>query len=305
MKRIPLRCILIIFLTVYLFPVKAQELRCRVSMNTSQIQGSNRAVFNNLQAEISRFMNNRSWTGLSYEPEERIECSLFLTISDENNNTFRGTLQIQSERPVFGSSYKTVLLNYLDPLIEFSYVDNEVLEFNESSFTSNFTSLLAYYAYLIIGLDADSFSPMGGSLWFTKAEAVVSNAQNAKERGWKAFDGSGGRNRYTLVQNIMNNRYRDIRSFMYDYHRSGLDKLSQSVTEGRMKAMQSLSLLDKIYESRPDSYMVWIQLICDAKANEWANMFASLPESEKKNTVDLLKRLNPSNISLYESLFKK
>lgn len=297
------------FLIVFMFTALSlsgfsQELKCRVSVNATQLQSNNRRLFGLLETEISRFMNGRSWTGRNYSVEERIECSLFLNMSGESGNDFRGTLQIQVERPVFGATYKTLLLNYVDQLIEFSYIESETLEYNETAFTSNLTSILAYYAWLIVGLDADTFSPMGGTPWFTKAEAVVANAQNAREKGWKAFDGSGNRNRYALIQNLLDSKYRGVRTFLYEYHRSGLDKLSQSVADGRASALESVMQLKDVHSSRPDSYMVWIQLLCDAKADEWVNLFSSLSEMEKQTTALMLKQMNPSNISKYDRLTK-
>ncbi len=298
------RFLLVILLTALSLSGFSQELKCRVSVNATQLQSNNRRLFGLLETEISRFMNGRSWTGRNYSVEERIECSLFLNMSGESGNDFRGTLQIQVERPVFGATYKTLLLNYVDQLIEFSYIESETLEYNETTFTSNLASILAYYAWLIVGLDADTFSPMGGTPWFTKAEAVVANAQNAREKGWKAFDGSGNRNRYALVQNLLDSKYRGLRTFLYEYHRSGLDKLSQSVADGRASALESVMQLKDVHSSRPDSYMVWIQLLCDAKADEWVNLFSSLSEMEKQTTALMLKQMNPSNISKYDRLTK-
>ena len=298
------RFLLVILLTALSLSGFSQELKCRVSVNATQLQSNNRRLFGLLETEISRFMNGRSWTGRNYSVEERIECSLFLNMSGESGNDFRGTLQIQVERPVFGATYKTLLLNYVYQLIEFSYIESETLEYNETTFTSNLASILAYYAWLIVGLDADTFSPMGGTPWFTKAEAVVANAQNAREKGWKAFDGSGNRNRYALVQNLLDSKYRGLRTFLYEYHRSGLDKLSQSVADGRASALESVMQLKDVHSSRPDSYMVWIQLLCDAKADEWVNLFSSLSEMEKQTTALMLKQMNPSNISKYDRLTK-
>ena len=298
------RFLLVLLFTALSLSGFSQELKCRVSVNATQLQSNNRRLFGLLETEISRFMNGRSWTGRNYSVEERIECSLFLNMSGESGNDFRGTLQIQVERPVFGATYKTLLLNYVDQLIEFSYIESETLEYNETTFTSNLASILAYYAWLIVGLDADTFSPMGGTPWFTKAEAVVANAQNAREKGWKAFDGSGNRNRYALVQNLLDSKYRGLRTFLYEYHRSGLDKLSQSVADGRASALESVMQLKDVHSSRPDSYMVWIQLLCDAKADEWVNLFSSLSEMEKQTTALMLKQMNPSNISKYDRLTK-
>src|SRR6056297_1851104 len=181
----------------------AQELRCNIQVISSQVQGTNRQVFQTLQSELFEFMNNRAWTEHIYSNEERIECNILINIQEQIGNEFSGSMQIQSRRPVYNSSYNSSVFNYKDNDVKFEYIEYEPLEFSLSENKSNLTSMLAYYAYIIIGLDYDTFSEQGGTPYFQNAERIVNNAQNAPEKGWKAFEGR--KNRYWLVENLLNN----------------------------------------------------------------------------------------------------
>lgn len=299
-------CIYLFSLVVLLFtfskPSIAQELRCNVQIVSEQVQGTNKKVFETLQQAIYEFMNNRNWTNNVYSNEERIECNMLFNIQDYVGSEFKGTLQVQSRRPVFNSSYTSVMFNYFDQNIQFSYVEFESLEFNETSFTSNLTSLLAYYAYVIIGLDYDSYSLKGGSDYYKKAEIIVNNAQNAREKGWKAFESTNNKNRYWLVQNLLDEKYSNVRVFLYKYHRTGLDRMAEKINEGRDEIAESLKLLQTVYRQRPDPYMHLMQVVFDAKNDEWVNIFTESFPEEKKRVVQLLKEIDPSNISKYQKL---
>jgi len=294
----------LVFIAVFILlkPATAQELRCNVQIVSEQVQGTNKKVFETLQQAIYEFMNNRNWTNNVYSNEERIECNILFNIQDYVGSEFKGTLQVQSRRPVFNSSYTSVMFNYLDQNIQFTYVEFESLEFNETSFTSNLTSLLAYYAYIIIGLDYDSYSLKGGSDFFKKAEIVVNNAQNSKQKGWKAFESTNNKNRYWLMQNLLDEKYSNVREFLYRYHRLGLDRMAEKVNEGRDQIAESLKLLQQVYRQRPDPYMHLMQVVFDAKNDEWVNIFnESFPE-EKNRVVQLLKEIDPPNISKYQKI---
>lgn len=280
----------------------AQELRCNVQIVSEQVQGTNKKVFETLQQAIYEFMNNRNWTNNVYSNEERIECNMLFNIQDYVGSEFKGTLQVQSRRPVFNSSYTSVMFNYFDQNIQFSYVEFESLEFNETSFTSNLTSLLAYYAYVIIGLDYDSYSLKGGSDYYKKAEIIVNNAQNAREKGWKAFESTNNKNRYWLVQNLLDEKYSNVRAFLYKYHRTGLDRMAEKINEGRDEIAESLKLLQTVYRQRPDPYMHLMQVVFDAKNDEWVNIFTESFPEEKKRVALLLKEIDPPNISKYQKL---
>jgi hypothetical protein len=298
-KKTPILGLLILFLTVEL---KSQEFKCNIQFVSQQIQGTNKKVFETLQQAAYQFINNRNWTSNVFTAEERIECNMLFNITDYSGNDFKGTLQIQTRRPVFNSSYNTVLFNYLDQNIQFTYEEFESLEFNESSFTSNLTSLLAYYAYVIIGLDYDSYSYKGGTDYFRKAENIVNNAQNATEKGWKPYETSNNKNRYWLIQNILDDKYSSVRDFLYKYHRLGLDVMAEKVNEGRDEIAESLKLLQQVYRQKPDPYMHLLTVIFDAKNEEWVNIFTESFPEEKTRVVAILKEIDPSNITKYQSI---
>jgi hypothetical protein len=194
----------------------AQELRCNVQLVTTQVQGSNKSVTDALQTALFEFVNQRAWTNNTFAPEERIECTMMLNITSLTGSTFAGSIQVQSRRPVYNSGYSTTVLNYKDDNLRFTYVEGDPLDFSETAYHSNLTSIIAFYAYLIIGLDYDTFSPSGGTPYFRKAETVVTNAQQSGEKGWRANEGSNSyRNRYWLVHNLLDDRYRSIREFNY------------------------------------------------------------------------------------------
>lgn len=280
----------------------SQELRCNVQIISEKIQGTNKRVFETLQNAIFEFMNNRNWTNHVYGSQERIECNMLFNLTDHTGDIFKGTLQVQSRRPVFNSSYNTSLLNYLDQNISFTYVEYEPLEFNESNFTSNLSSLLAFYANIIIGLDYDSFSFKGGTEMYRKAEIIVNNAQQAVEKGWKPFDASNNRNRYWLVQNLLDEKYSPVRDFLFKYHRLGMDLLAEKTNQGRDEMYQSVRLLQQVYRQKPDPYMHLLQVVFDAKADEWVNLFSGSFPEEKTRVVQILKEIDPSNSNKYQKI---
>ncbi len=298
------RILPVVLLLMFARQAAAQELRCNIQIVSEQVQGTNKKVFETLQQAVYEFMNNRSWTNNVYTNEERIECNMLFNIQDYVGSEFKGTLQVQSRRPVFNSSYTSVMFNYFDQNIQFSYVEFESLEFNETSFTSNLTSLLAYYAYVILGLDYDSYSLKGGSDFYKKAEIIVNNAQNAREKGWKAFESTNNKNRYWLVQNLLDDKYSNVRAFLYRYHRTGLDRMAEKINEGRDEIAESLKLLQTVYRQRPDPYMHIMQVVFDAKNDEWVNIFTESFPEEKTRVVQLLKEIDPSNISKYQKLIQ-
>jgi len=282
----------------------AQELHCRVQVSAQQIQGSsNKQIFQTLQKTIYEFVNNKRWTNNVFATEERIECTFQINITKQTGtDVYQASMQIQSNRPVYGSNYNTVMLNTIDNDVQFEYVENQPLEFNETTHQSNLASILAYWSYIIIGLDYDSFAPMGGTPYFTKAERIVNNAQNAKEKGWKAFENQ--KNRYWIIQNILDAKYKPIRQFYYDYHRLGLDKMADKPEEGRTKIANSLKHLQKVYRDRPNPTMPYLQLVLDAKADEFVNVFSEGPMDERSRAANILIEINAANTSKYKKIKK-
>lgn len=297
MKRIWL-IIIVCFVTGNLV---AQELRCNISISSTKIQGANKTVFETMQSDLYEFMNNRKWTEHQYTMDERIECSFFIILEEQiSSDEFKGSIQVQLRRPVFGSSYETVLLNINDKDFHAKYVEYQTLEYNETSNKDNLTNILAYYAYIILGMDYDSFSPEGGTEFFQKAQTIVNNSQNAREKGWKAFESE--RNRYWLVENILNKSYSGFRSCIYQYHRLGLDVMSDKAPEGRAVIAESLKSIQKVFRSRPSLYI--LQVFFDAKSDELVNVFSKSFPDEKNRVSAILNECDPSNGSKYEKILK-
>ena len=293
---------LVILLSAYILS-SAQELNCNVQVVTQQIQGTNKKIFQTLQSAIYEFVNNRPWTNNVYSYSERIECNILINLTEQiSSDEFKGTIQVQARRPVFNTTYNSTLFNFVDNNFHIRYVEFEPLEFNETSYLSNLTSILAYYVYIIIGLDNDSFSFEGGSLCFEKAEAIVMNAQNAPFAGWKPYEGSGNKNRYWLIKNILDEEYSPVREFFYRYYRVGLDKLESSTNEARIEIIESLRLLQEVYRKQPDPYLFLLQIIFDAKTDEFVNIFSESFTEEKNRVLKILKEIDPSNSSKYEKI---
>ncbi|MFA8435203.1 MAG: DUF4835 family protein [Marinifilaceae bacterium] len=280
----------------------AQELNCNVQVNSQQIQGTNTQVFRNMQTAIYEFINKRVWTDHKFSYDEKIECNILINLKEQlSADEFKGSMQIQARRPIFNSSYNSVLLNFKDDDIQFRYGEYESLEFNESSPQSNLTSLLAYYVYVILGLDYDSYSMEGGSVYFGKAESIVNKMQNAAEKGWKAYEDR--KNRYWLVENIQNSAYSPVRECMYRYHRLGLDRMADRVTEGRAEIAESLRLLQKAHRAKPGAFI--LQLFFDAKADELVNIFKESFNDEKTRVYNILSEVDPANISKYKKIIEQ
>jgi hypothetical protein len=280
----------------------SQELQCNIQISTQSIQRTNKQVFQTLQSSINEFVNGTSWTNYKFAVNERIECSMLLNIQSYDKDQFKGTIQIQARRPVYNSSYNSVLFNYLDDDLEFRYVEFDPIELNETSNTSNLTSILAYYAYIIIGLDFDSFGSHAGTEFFQKAEKIVVNSQNVNEKGWKAGESTSRRNRYWLVNNILNDEYSPIRDYMYQYHRLGLDVMYDKAVEGRLAVMSSLGLLQQVHNERPDPYMHFLQVILDAKSDEFVNIFQGALDDEKRRATTILNEIDPSHADKYRKI---
>lgn len=293
---------IVIFYSLY---GSAQELMCNVQVITQQIQGTNKQVFQTLQTAIYEFMNNTSWTNHVFETDERIECTMLFNIKEQISvDEFKGTLQIQSRRPVYSSSFNSVVLNYVDNDIQFKYVEFQPLEFSETSFLSNLSSLLAFYAYVIIGMDYDTYSFKGGTSFFQAAEKIVNNAQNTPERGWRAMESTSRRNRYWLVNNILNEDFSQLREFVYKYHRLGLDNMYEKTNEARANISEYLRLLQQISRNKPDPFMYYLQVVLDAKSDELVNIFKESFQEEKTRVYALLNEIDPSHGNKYEQMMK-
>lgn len=276
----------------------SQELNCTVVLNHDQIQGTNQTVFNTLRDAITSFMNDRRWTDYAYKSEERIECSMSILVNSYSNGSFSCQLQVQSTRPVFGSSYKSPLFAHLDDSFAFTYNEGDVLQFTEGSFGNNLTEVLAYYAYLIIALDCDSFSPFGGTPFYQKAEQIVNGAQSTNEAGWRAFEDH--RNRYALINNYLGDAFRPFRQYVYDYHRRGLDQMNVSPDKGRAEIVSGIGTLRDVYKARPSA--IAISEFASAKIDELVNICSKGSAEERKTVYDVMSVVAPTMGARLEKL---
>jgi hypothetical protein len=277
----------------------AQELNCQIQISTQQISGTDKRVFDNMKTAIFEFMNNTKWTNETFKNNERIDCSILLNITERPAvDDFSATLQIQSRRPVFGSSYNSVLLNLMDNDIHFKYSETQPLQFYENSYQSNLTSILAFYAYMVIGLDYDSFALNGGTPYFQKALATCTNAQAGDEKGWKAFDGD--QNRYWLINNMLDAPFVSLRECMYNYHRKGMDVMSQDKEAGRAIILQSILSLEKVHNIKPLSYS--LKVFFNGKNDEIINIFSAAKPEEKTSLLPVLMRIDPTHSNMYQKI---
>lgn len=293
--------LLILFLSLSTLTVWAQELNCRVSINADQVQSSDRRVFEDMEKAFSNFLNNRKWTDDTYESHERIKCNLIITLQNPTSiGNYQATVQIQSARPVYNSNYESILLNFADRDWQFEYVESQPLNFNENVYQSNLTSLLAFYAYIILGMDYDSFAEKGGEEYYRIALNIATNAQSSNRPGWNTLGST--RNRYWLIENLTNSRMESIRIGLYDYHRQALDTFNESPDESRETVITVLEKLRTIKKSYPNSILVIAFL--DAKSDELINMLSEGNIQVRRKAFDILSEIDPSKRNDYEQIIK-
>ena len=298
-----LKYYLILFLVLLPGIISSQELNCNIQISAQRIQGSNRQVFESMQRDLFEFMNNTVWTNHIFSYAEKIDCNILINLSDQlSADEFKGTIQIQLSRPVFNTTYNSTMLNFIDNSFQFKYVEFQPLEFDPNTYRSSLVSVLAYYTYMILGFDYDSFAPMGGTEFFQMAEKIVTNAQNAPEPGWKPYDGSRNRNRYWLVKNVLNKEYEGVRQFLYDYNINGLDKMESKIAEARTSMVESLKLIQDVYRRKPDPFMYLVQVVMDSKSDELINIFSAAFPEEKSRVVEILTEIDPANKAKYETI---
>lgn len=292
-------CLLILLCSMLGFKsIQAQEFNIDVTVSSARIEGTDQRAFEALKEGILNFMNNRVWTNVKLEPEERIEGAMVVNVKKKEGNIIEAELNIALRRPTFKTNYNTPLFNYVDDDFVFEYVESQPLDFNENAYMSNLTSTLAFYAYYCLGLYFDSFGLYGGDPFFKVADQIVNAAQSANEAGWKAFDDK--RNRYWLNENMMNATYKPIRQYIYEYHRLGLDKMSIKQDEGKAAIMKSLEYLKQMYSERPN--LLYIQVLNDTKRNEWKSIYAEGSQQDKTKAVNIFREIDPSHASEYEEL---
>lgn len=283
----------------------SQELQAKVNVLAGRVNSTvDKKIFITLQTQLNNLMNNRKWTSDQFQPNEKIECSFILNIeSIVETNVYKATLTIQAARPVFNSSYQAALVNYIDADVSFKYIEFQPVEFNENrvqgtdAAASNLTAVFAYYAYMIIGLDYDSFAPKGGDAYYRRAQNIINNAPEGKSiSGWRLFDGS--RNRYWLNENLINSRYNIIHDIIYSYYRSGLDKLYDSEAEARTNVLQSLAQLQAFNKENVNTMI--LQFFMQGKVQELIGIFKKATGEQKAKAVELLNEIDIVNASRYK-----
>ncbi|MBD5204306.1 MAG: DUF4835 family protein [Bacteroidales bacterium] len=271
--------------------VSAQELNCQVEVNSSQIEGTNKSVFETLQSSITEYFNDTKWTNATFAPNERIDCRFFLTVKEYDSDRIKGDVQVQLSRPVYNSTYTTTLLNFKDTRIEFDYREGDPIIFSENSFDSNLTAILNYYAYLFLALDFDSFSPNGGQPYFDKAASIVQQAQSLGEIGWRTFEDT--KNRAAVLSSYTDANTSAIRKMNYEYHRKGLDEMVTSPDKGRAAITEAIKAIGTVYDNAPMS--VALSIFRDSKLDELVNVYSKAPQSERDEVYELLRRAYPTD----------
>lgn len=295
---------LILFATIFSFTyisgnLNAQEFFCTVQISAPQLQQTNRDKFNELRQSLYEFINERRWTNYSFTRNERIEATISILITEElSSDEFKGKINLVLKRPVYGTSYTTTLFNYQDPNFQFQWQEGQALEFEENRFTSNLTSVIAFYLYVFLGLDFDTFQMMGGNPYYEKAQQIVNSAQSAKEPGWKSYEST--RNRYWLIENLTNSSYANVRRFLYQYHRLGLDLMYDNMERGRQGVTAALETLQRAHRERPNLFI--LQLILDAKRDEFINIYSQAAGLEKTKAINILKEIDPSRANEYDRM---
>lgn len=288
---------------------QAQELQAKVTVQSQRVYNTiDKKIFNTLQTQLTNLLNNRKWTNDVFKPDEKIVCNFLVTITDMvEQNVFKANLTVQAARPVYNSAYQAALINFQDGEFVFKYVEYQPVEFNENrvqgsdALAANLTATLAYYVYMILGFDYDSFSLKAGAPYFQKAQNIVNNAPEARNiSGWRSFDGL--RNRYWLAENLNNTRYNIVHDVIYGYYRSGLDMLFEKENDARKNVLDGLTKLQSMNQDNPNTMIV--QFFMQSKASEFIGIFKKAPPQDKVRAGDLLSKLDVANMGKYKEELK-
>lgn len=276
----------------------AQELNCRVEVNSDQISGTNKSVFETLQQAMTEYLNTNVFSKAQFAANEKIECTLMLTVKEVNDQTLTGDIQIQATRPVYNSAYTTTTLNFKDTKVEFNYQENEPLIFSTQAMESQLTAILNFYAYLVLAIDSDTFAPRGGQVFWDQLKQIVQWAQSSGESGWKAFEDT--KNRSAVLAAFTDAQTEALRDILYDYHRRGLDEMSVAPDKGRAKITESIEILRKVYDAAPMS--VGLSMMRDAKLDELVNIYSKAPQTEREKVYELLEPVWPTDMERLEKI---
>ena len=290
--------LLVFCLALFATFANAQQLNCTVTVNSEKIPNANPQTFRTLEKSITEFVNKSDWTGESYRQGERIQCSMYITLDTYASDQYTGTIQIQSARPVYNSTYSSPVFNFNDKDFSFRYVEFENLSFNPTSFDSNLVSVLAFYSFMIIGIDADTFAPQGGRSWFEIAQEITSVAQQGGYKGWSQADGN--QNRYFLVNDMLSSTFSPYRDAMYQYHFEGLDNMSKDLKASKQKIIEAVETLSTLNSVRPNAFLT--RVFFDAKSDEIVSIFSGGPQVPITDLADTLSRISPTNSGKWSAI---
>ncbi|MFD1063640.1 DUF4835 family protein [Winogradskyella litorisediminis] len=276
----------------------AQELNCTVSVVAQQTGNDNNQVFKTLERQLNEFINNTQWTDKKYKTQERINCSMVINVQSYNNDAFSATLQVQSSRPVFGSTYSTPVYTFNDKDFQFRYLEFQNLVFNDNQFESNLISVLTFHIYMMLGMDADTFDANGGDEYFRQAQTIVNYSAGTGGPGWKLEDGL--QSRFAFIDNMLSPTYKEFRSSMYTYHRNGLDLMFKDVKTGKQEVSKSILDLQKMHGRRPNSFLM--RVFFDSKANEITSIFSGGPSVQISSLVNALNKIAPIHGSKWKKI---
>lgn len=280
---------LLYILGLVAFQLSAQELSCRFVVNADLVNQTNQQIFETLEQSVNEFINAKAWTTEEFDENQKIQCSMILNLTAYNGARFEGNLQVQVERPVYQTNYSSPVFNFLDKDIVFAYQEYQPLFYNPNTYESNIISLLSFYVFIALGMEADSFARNGGTPYYKEAQQIVSLAQQNGAKGWNQADGN--RNRFWLIDTLLSNTFKEYRSIQYTYHREGLDQMAQSPVEGKRAIMRSLGDFNALYARRPNALL--IQTFFDAKADEIVDLFSAGPEVDFSQTQKTLNKVAP------------
>ena len=280
-----------LFLLFFFGIVHAQQLNCIVNVNSDQITLTNKQIFNTLEKSLSDFINKTDWTGISYKQEEKINCSMYITVTAYDSNQFTATIQVQSSRPIYNSTYSSPILNFNDKDFSFKYNEFENLNFNPTNFESNLVSVISFYSFVIIGLDADTYSKQGGSKYLETAQDIANIAVTGGYKGWGQADGN--QNRFFLINDLLSSTVFSFREALYEYHFEGLDTMISDVKSAKLKIKDAVTTLGKINDTRPNAFLT--RVFFDAKSDEIVSVFSAGPSLDCKELIGKLNVISPIN----------
>lgn len=291
---------IVFFVLCMAFAAKAQELQCEVRVNAAQVSGSDKTVFQNMQTALYEFLNNTKFTEINFRQNEKIECSILIDVKSREGEYFTGEISIALRRPVYKSSYNSPMFNYIDRKFSFEYMDGMALDFSPTTYITDLTSTVGFYVYLMLGLDFDSFSPNGGAPFFAVAEQIAQSApQSDAQPGWSS---TGRQNRYSLISEINNQSYSALHGFIYNYHRLGLDVMSERPDEGREAILNAISNLQSVYERNSMCY--FLQLLVESKRDEIIQVFSQGDMKFRTEAANIMKAIDPSMSSRYDEMLQ-